>query len=387
MTMSRTAILCIMLIGLSSPAAARTWYVAKDGTGDYTVIQDAVDHAASGDTIRIGPGRFEEKRPYTSYLPTAEKWTFDVYVAVTVSELTIIGSGADQTIIGPPARIWVDPEEPKVICALSLVSRLVVEDVAMENVFQGVYRAEHGTLVMTRCHSRGCKYGVTTWSERGTLLESCSFQDISYGVISFSPASNIDVRLCTFATCSASFDGTLNVRVSDCQFEGYFVGSQYANGSTGGICNSTFTGQTNVAVVVATGSTVELVNNSLLGGAVNLRLRTMSAVTGSGNVLGGGYTATIRVCNSTMQFRGNHILHGTGPSVLIDVGCYQSPPGTTLDLTNNYWGTDSADTIASWIYDGIDNPEIYGFVQYEPFSTMPLPTEKKSLGGVKGLYR
>ena len=129
--MSRIAILCIMLISLSSLASARTWHVEKDGTGDYTMIQDAVDHAASGDTILIGPGRFEEKRPYTSYPPTTDKWTFDVYVAVTVSELTIIGSGADQTIIGPPVRIWQDPEEPKIICALSLVSRLVVEDLAL----------------------------------------------------------------------------------------------------------------------------------------------------------------------------------------------------------------------------------------------------------------
>ncbi len=88
-----------------------------------------------------------------------------------------------------------------------------------------------------------------------------------------------------------------------------------------------------------------------------------------------------------MQFRGNHILHGAGSSVLVDAGCYQNPPGTTLDLTNNYWGTTSADTIASWIYDGHDNPAIYGYVQFDPFSPVVVSTEKKSLGGVKGLYR
>ena len=385
--MSRTAMLLVVLISLCSPASARTWRVEKDGTGDYTVIQDAVDHAASGDTIRIGPGRFEEKRPYTSYPSTTEKWTFDVYVAVIVSELTIIGSGADQTTIGPPVRIWQDPEEPKIICALSLVSRLIVEDLALENVFQGVYRAEHGTLAMRRCESRGCKYGVSTMSEKGTLLESCRFQDLDEGVLSFSPAKNVEVRLCSFDKCRASFDGTINAVVSNCQFQGYTTGCQHANGSTGGIYNSTFSGQANVAVVVATGSVVDLGDNALLGGAVNLRVRTSCTVTGSGNVLSGGSTATIRVCNSSMQFRGNHILHGSGPSVLIDTGCYQNPPGTTLDLTNNYWGTASADTIASWILDGYDNPAIYGYVQFEPFSPVVVPTGKKSLGGVKNLYR
>ncbi|MBE0568033.1 MAG: hypothetical protein IH621_18915 [Krumholzibacteria bacterium] len=49
---------------LTTGAEARTWRVEKDGSGDYTVIQDALDAAASGDTIQIGPGRFEDFRIY-----------------------------------------------------------------------------------------------------------------------------------------------------------------------------------------------------------------------------------------------------------------------------------------------------------------------------------
>ena len=41
-------------------SAARTWYLEKDGSGDFAVIQEAVDAAASGDTLRIGPGRWYE---------------------------------------------------------------------------------------------------------------------------------------------------------------------------------------------------------------------------------------------------------------------------------------------------------------------------------------
>jgi hypothetical protein len=102
-------------------------------------------------------------------------------------------------------------------------------------------------------------------------------------------------------------------------------------------------------------------------------------------VLGGGAFATIRVSNSDVQLHGSHILHGAGPSVYLET--FLNPPIRTLDLTNNYWGTASADTIASWIYDGHDNPAIYGYVQFEPFSAGVIPIEKKSLGGVKGLYR
>ena len=126
----RTAICAVLLLAIGAGGAdARTWHVRKDGTGDFKVIQDAVDQAAAGDTIRIGPGRFEEKKPYTSYPP--DKWTVDVYVAVDVADLTIVGSGVDQTFIGPPSPIWQNPQQPKIICALSRVDRLVVEDVSL----------------------------------------------------------------------------------------------------------------------------------------------------------------------------------------------------------------------------------------------------------------
>lgn len=56
----KTVFLAMMLASLlASGAEARTWRVERDGSGDYTIIQDAVDAAASGDTIRIGPGRFD----------------------------------------------------------------------------------------------------------------------------------------------------------------------------------------------------------------------------------------------------------------------------------------------------------------------------------------
>lgn len=37
-----------------------TWYVKKDGTGDFTVIQDAIDAASHCDTIIVGPGVYHE---------------------------------------------------------------------------------------------------------------------------------------------------------------------------------------------------------------------------------------------------------------------------------------------------------------------------------------
>ncbi len=378
-------VLLVMVISIHG-ADARTWNVRQDGTGDYKVIQDAVDHAAAGDTIRIGPGRFEEKRPFSSYpVDTAEKWMFDVYVAVTVSDLTIIGSGADQTIIGPPTRLWVDPAEPKVICALSRVSRLVVEDLAMENVFTGIYRSERGSLEVRRCRTRGCGIGVLTWSELSTIIEDCHFQDIDHGVISFYPARNLTVANCDFVVCMASFDHTANATVTDCNFDRYAGGCQFANNSSGGIYSSTFANQSNVGINVVTGSVVNLVGDHVSGSAVNLRLRTAATVTGWDNVFSGGSNSTIFSSNGMVELHGCQILHGTGPTVKVDA--FVNPPLRTLDMSSNYWGTDSAATIASWIVDGHDDPTVNAVVQFEPFTGQPIATEPTSWGDLKAQYR
>ena len=384
MNMATMAFL-VMVISVNG-ADARTWNVRKDGTGEYAVIQDAVDHAAAGDTIKIGPGRFEEKRPFSSYpVDTAEKWIFDVFVAVTVSDLTIIGSGADQTIIGWPTTLGGGPDQPKIICALSRVSRLVVEDLALENVFNGIYRSERGTLEVRRCRTSGCLYGITTWSELGTIVEDCQFQDIDYGVISYYPARNLTVSQCEFDACEASFDHTADATVTDCTFNGYTVGCQFANNSSGGIYSSRFTNQVNVGIVVATGSVVTVVGNQVSGSGVNLKARTAATILGSDNVLSGGSNVTIVISNSNVQLHGCQILRGSGPTVMLDT--FLNPPVRTLDMTNNYWGTDSATTIASWLVDGNDNPTIYGVVQFEPFLNQPVSTESTTWGDLKALFR
>lgn len=51
---------------LISAALSDVLHVEKDGSGDYTVIQDALDSAAPGDSILVGPGRYADFRPGAS---------------------------------------------------------------------------------------------------------------------------------------------------------------------------------------------------------------------------------------------------------------------------------------------------------------------------------
>ena len=56
----RFFIFCFVLLTAISPAWAVTFTVEKDGSGDFTIIQDAVDAAAPGDTIIIRDGIYRE---------------------------------------------------------------------------------------------------------------------------------------------------------------------------------------------------------------------------------------------------------------------------------------------------------------------------------------
>jgi hypothetical protein len=47
--------LAIMLL-VCGPAVAATITVERDGSGDFMVLQEALNAAADGDTIRLGPG-------------------------------------------------------------------------------------------------------------------------------------------------------------------------------------------------------------------------------------------------------------------------------------------------------------------------------------------
>ncbi len=72
----------------SSTESAKVWHVARDGSGQFTLIQDAIEQASSGDTILIKAGRYAE----------------DVTVH-SKDHLRIIGEGLDRVIILGEKRV------------------------------------------------------------------------------------------------------------------------------------------------------------------------------------------------------------------------------------------------------------------------------------------
>ncbi len=73
----------MMLIVFAATSGARTWRVEKNGSGEFATIHDAMIACSAGDTIMIGPGRYDDFHPFV-----APAWTSEAIVGVTKDNLT-----------------------------------------------------------------------------------------------------------------------------------------------------------------------------------------------------------------------------------------------------------------------------------------------------------
>jgi Right handed beta helix region len=364
----------------------RTWYVEKDGSGDYTVIQDAINAAAAGDTIRIGPGRFDEYRPYT--YPGG---IYDVGIYNTLPSLAILGDGELSTTIGVAvdgdgdysAGLFNDVDMPGVSVSIS--------GLTFEGGFFGALPLD-GSIEFSNCTFRGSQNGI--WSYASGFVSECRFVDIqNTGIGSFAPGNDLSVRDCEFIGCASFgfyFQSSPDMDVGNCLFENCLVGG-FFDISSGSITNCSIDVAPSGTGLGFEGNGRVLISGCTISSAYrNLFIVGASNLTFEGNILEPAEAESIYLATCTPVFHNNHILRGSGDSVLL-AGFSSNQEDIYLDMTNNYWGTTEPDSIAAWIHDGNDEYDpiwgIKAFVNFEPFSAVPLDTEKKSIGGFKSMFR
>ena len=385
MPISRFApILVVILLALPFSALARTWQVEKDGSGDFRIIQEAVDAAVSGDTIQVGPGRFDDFADFT-----APAWTREVIIGVTKNNLTFIGSGFEETIIGPEV-MYEPPGLPPM--GIACIENYFCEfrDLRVENVYNGIYWA-HGRVEVSNCTFFGCPNGVYLFNDGGGLVKDSTFVSTFRqhdGIITFSPCRDILVIDCIFSGLGSGvdFNGTDNAEVSSCQFSCETTAIHFGQGSEGSASNNTAADPTGLGVWVSSNSSAVLTNNTIFGSFSSLYLDSWAHVSGSGNVFSGGpEVGTIFLGGaSTATLNGNHILKSGDWAVFLVYYFYEL---IEQDLTGNFWGTTDPDSISSWIWDYNDDPTIHSVVNFEPFADGPVPAEEKSFGSIKAMFR
>ena len=382
--MRSLAALGVILL-LATGAGAATWSVERDGSGDFATIQPALDAAVAGDTILIGPGEYTEA---IAIRPPG--WADDIqsYADVRCDDLTIIGAGAEITVIGPPTYEANAEGDP---AGLSYGGgrALTISDLGIRNCYAMFVV---GTVFMDRCHFTNNMRGLV-WEPRGPggwvrdsvfettqyIFDAESFE-IGYGGL----GSDIVLERCRFGIfCVVRAVDGMVIRDSD------LTGMHIYSGGRVQVerCRA---GGANSGIVLSMGSgNFCSINDSEVQDPLAALMVTESSPGGNFSVhnsrlTGGSYGVLwLQRFSGPSEVHGCDLIQGSGPVVRCDAN------GTmvTHDLRNNYWGTTDEEAIRSWIIDRSDAPNIGATVLFSPFAGQSVPTEATSWGGLKALFR
>ena len=377
--------------------SAATWRVEKDGSGSFTVIQDAVDAAASGDTVQIGAGRFDEKTYVTS-----PGWSDSVRVLVTQYELTIIGSGPE-TVIGQAIPWTSEQGDHKGIVASDYFGNyfIRISDLRFENMRDAIYTS-HESIGQNRVSVTGCEFFHNEYSMAligdggGVEVSTCSFDfmpNSGVHLIAWNQSS-IEVGDCSFrlnkpvSQKSMSLINVANAVIDSCSFSGGSTGISAGFGGPVVVRNCLFDGQSNVAFYpdIMSNMSIEdctfsnqtrVLTSSVSDNQVEIKNSVIENVSDCSILMSYVGSLTVRNCDLAGGARGA-------------VYVQDIPNCTTpihLDMANNYWGTSDPDNITLLIRDGTDSDQACYFIDYEPFLPTTTPTEKKSFGDFKTMFR
>lgn len=395
-----TSVLLLLLLS-SVPASARVWRVEKDGTGDFTIIQQAVDAAAAGDTISIGPGRFDDK-----FLWGNPPWQQYTRVLVTKANLTLIGAGPDVTIIGDAVSLTAEHDRDMGLANSVTVEgdNLALSSIGFENCYHGLFLFDLGSTLVRNCRFRGNVESIYAKMQTNLAISDCEFESHSTAhtyidyVIAWGPG-NVDVVTSTFSASRVHqfsrelihLEGVPSTTVANCVLEGGSIGVVAASGSGAlEVTNCIIDDQFNKGIVhLMSYGTIRLSDTVMRNQYEALSTSAPGAIWEVDRIvvedafvntfefayLGGGH-----IRNSQLAKGSRYVVKDSS------WGPVANP--LTFDMTNNWWGTANPDSIQAWIYDGNDQPtRPYYFIDWEPYRSVPVSSEKRSLGGVKSLFR
>jgi len=174
------AVGCASKATVTAPVPEYDIVVAEDGSGDYDGLAAALEHAEAGDVIYVKPG------------------TYYGGVEVGTNRLTIVGAGADRTIIDADddyAALSVDADELEVtgvtLCGGSSHG-IYIED--------GDHRF-HGCLIVDN-DDRGIYFSSFS-DEPGARIDHCTIANNAVSGI-YAPVDNSDIEI---TNCIIAFNG------------------------------------------------------------------------------------------------------------------------------------------------------------------------------------
>ena len=392
MMFSRVQCVLVMLFLTADLAAAATITVQKDGTGDFIVLHEALSAANDGDTILVGPGEFTEMSWVR--LPG---WSWDIQVCgyAEANNLTIIGSGMDQTLIGAQTYVGENGTFSPHALVQTNGSDLSLKDLAVRNSYTGVNVI--GTLMMDRCRVDNNSIGIFWpatgsggWIADSVIQSTLPLSPTGLLVYDYGGGSGISMERCRSEGVETIIDSIDGMTIVDSEFTDEIVGISIYSNAKVYMNNCEVVNMSKYGVKFSLGSNgyCEIQDSEVSGGFAALDTgnpASLGRFVVYGSRLEGGSQAVLYARNrpGPCVIIGCDLVKGTGPVVQ----CDPTYVTVTHDLRNNDWGTNSEAEIQSWIIDNSDDPNILATVLYSPFDGQPVSTESTTWGNLKALYR
>ncbi len=362
-----TATLVVLAVFWSTAGAhAGTIRVERDGSGDYTTLQPALDAAAVGDTVLIGPGEYTELT--SQYLPGNGGWV-QVVGYVKDPGLTIVGSGEQATILGPSEYT------PGIVInslAYLLSGDLTVQGLTIRNCSEGMH-IDNGRIYIYDCRFEGNQTGIGWYStDSGGGVWDSSFTSTisnSNGVFFLGSGHGLLISKCNFSGSSLIIQDLTDVQINDCEINGGTFGIQLELGSEVLVNNCFFHDLSVAGIGVLSSSRCIVGNSEISGGVVAVSIDGQGYFEANNSIFRGGSQCIFdlhQIQASNVNY--SDLIRGGGDYSII---CTQFPSDGAVrhDFRGNYWGTTDPAQIEAWILDGHDDPNIRAEVLYTPFAT------------------
>jgi hypothetical protein len=369
-------------------ASAASWRVEQDGSGDFLALQPAVNAAASGDTILIGPGWYQELNwvdHFGTPIEVAAYWTDD-------KDLYFIGTSAAEVKVGPPNYVRYLDGPQGIFQEGSFRNSIFVSDITFVNLYIGA--DSFGTIKVERCVFDTGGIGVTGNEGENCFVKNSTFVNLTNGSCNFFSCVSADVEDCVLGA-DVYFGGVDSGNIRNCTGTGTHLASYYQ--SSGVVEGNDVTCTINSCIAVNESGIVDIRNNHLRGGSMGISIAGPSThVTLENNTIESPTSHNIQIFSgASLVATENDFIkaNGTG-NYFVRINSY--PGGATptvISMENNYWSDEltgpfvSAFQIGFHIWDFNDNPSEKAIIDFEPFSTQSVPVEKQSFGSFKSLYR
>ncbi len=373
-----------------------TWQVERDGSGDFTIIQDCVDASASGDTILIGSGRYNDWQMYGGSVQ------YPARVIIVDKDLTIIGESDGSTVIGPeiPWQVGTPRHHGIVLFSNSIVK---IQNLTIVNLFGGAMSWLGGWFSIAGCSFLDTNLAVY-FEGGGGRVSDCDFSSsvqISDQIFS-NFQDTIEIKNCeirqtdNFLSLTHGIDvaGCPDARIENCHIFGVAVGVQINFGTDAVVSNSRIEGVSRVAVTMGLGGRSLNMKDCTIS---NSRIAFKSGEVGSILMVESTTLEDIEVaslvCNNLQEgfFRGCILAKGDRGVVLYQPHLREEGKGASVvndfDMRDNFWSTDSPDSIQAWIEDNTDDQVINYRILWEPFNGGAVPSKSFTLGSFKSLFR